>query len=559
MPAVKLPAHIPTDSTYYDLGVYTRATSTTDKDAQTWFDRGLRWLFGFNHEAAAECFETATLFDPQFGLAHWGVAFALGPNYNKPWAFFGAEELHQTVAKTRHHVLKAQECAGHASPAEKAIIDAIHYRYQADKPPADCTIWNADFADAMQKAYEQQGDDLEVAFLYADSLMNLTPWELWDIKAGEANKRARTLEAKAVLEKAVAQPGGNDHPGLLHLYVHLMEMSPTPETAMPLGNRLRGMLAPDAGHLQHMATHLDILCGDYAAASEWNTKALEADNKYCKYAGTNNFYSMYRTHNFHFLIYASMFAGQYEKAIETVDRMEATIPDEILRIKVPPMADWMEVNRTFRLHVLVRFGKWAEIKNMPLPEDQEIYCSTTAIIHYAKGIAHAATGDVDAADKERDLFREACKRVPESRLLFNNKCTVVNTIAWAMLDGEIEYRKGNYDVAYEHLRKAIDIDDNLPYAEPWGWMQPTRHAYGALLLEQGHVEEALKTYGEDLGIIKTLPRPLQHPNNVWALHGYHECLVRLGRKEEAATINSQLQPALKVADVPIKASCFCRT
>lgn len=308
----------------------------------------------------------------------------------------------------------------------------------------------------------------------------------------------------------------------------------------------------------HRTTHLDLLCGDYARAVEWNTKALAADNKYIEHAGTDNFYSLYRSHNYHFLIYAAMFSGQYKMAIETFDRMEMTIPEKFLRVEVPPMADWLESAITFRYHILVRFGRWQEIIDRPLPKDQELYSATTAIAHYAKGVAHAALGQVDRAEAEREEFKVACDRMPASRMLFNCSCKDLNAIAAAMLDGEIDYRKGSFESAFKHLRRAIELDDALPYGEPWGWMQPTRHAYGALLLEQGHVEDALEVYGADLGFDKTLPRALQHPNNLWALHGYHECLVKLGRTEEAERINKELQEKQKVADVPIKSSCFCR-
>jgi len=170
----------------------------------------------------------------------------------------------------------------------------------------------------------------------------------------------------------------------------------------------------------------------------------------------------------------------------------------------------------------------------------------------------AATGQIREAEKTRELFKWAVDRVKPSRTVFNNSVLSVLKIASAMLDGELEYRKGNFDLAFRHLRKAIELDDRMPYDEPWGWMQPTRHAYGALLLEQGHVEEAAKVYAADLGLDNSLPRALQHPNNVWALHGYHECLQRLGRHAEANIIGNQLRMAMAVADVPIHSSCFCR-
>jgi tetratricopeptide (TPR) repeat protein len=211
------------------------------------------------------------------------------------------------------------------------------------------------------------------------------------------------------------------------------------------------------------------------------------------------------------------------------------------------------------VHVLIRFGLWQEIIAEPLPADPELFCVTTALSHYAKGVALAASARVAEAEVERDRFSAAVARVPDTRYLFNNTALDILAIARAMLDGEIEYRAGNYDAAWPHLRRAIELDDTLPYDEPWGWMQPTRHAYGALLLEQGEIERARQVYAADLGLDDTLPRACRHPNNVWSLHGYHECLMRLGRIDEARRIKPQLDGALARADVAIESSCFCRT
>jgi tetratricopeptide (TPR) repeat protein len=271
-----------------------------------------------------------------------------------------------------------------------------------------------------------------------------------------------------------------------------------------------------------------------------------------------NFYTLYRSHDYHFAVYGAMFQGRSQVALEMADRLAASIPEDLLRVRVPPMADWLEGFLAMRVHVLVRFGRWQQILDLPLPADPDLYCVSTAMTHYARGVAFSATGEVDAAERERTAFRAACGRVPESRTLFNNTCRDILAVAAAMLDGELEYRRGRYDEAYAHLRRSIDLDDSLPYDEPWGWMQPTRHAYGALLLEQGHVEEAAAVYRADLGLDDTLPRALQHPDNVWSLHGYHECLVQLGRTAEAAQVAPRLAAAVAEADVPVTASCFCR-
>jgi tetratricopeptide (TPR) repeat protein len=253
-----------------------------------------------------------------------------------------------------------------------------------------------------------------------------------------------------------------------------------------------------------------------------------------------------------------MFSGQSKIALESVAQMEDSFPEKLLRVKSPPMADWLEGILSMRVHVFIRFGRWQDLLDLELPKDRELYCVTTTMIHYGKGVAFAATGKVEEAENERALFREAVKGVPPSRTIFANKCIDVLAIAGAMLDGELAYREGKFEVAFEELQRSISLDDTLPYDEPWGWMQPTRHAYGALLLEQGHVEKAAAVYSADLGIDNSLPRALQHPNNVWSLHGYHECLMKLGRTAEAKILEPQLRLAVAVADVPIQSSCFCR-
>ncbi|MFD7303775.1 tetratricopeptide repeat protein [Streptomyces pharetrae] len=543
---------------YYDLGAHTRPVTTTSAQAQLWFDRGLVWTYAFHHEEAVRCFEAAVAADPDCAMAHWGIAYALGPNYNKPWEFFDEKELTRTVERTHAAAERANEKAAGATPVERALIGALRARYPRSRPVEDCSVWNAPYADSMRAAYEQASDDLDVATLYADALMNLTPWQLWDLRTGEPAEGARTRDARAVLERALDTPGGRDHPGVLHLYIHLMEMSPTPETALPVADRLRG-LVPDAGHLQHMPSHIEVLCGDYRRVVSDNSAAIAADEKFHARAGAMNFYTLYRSHNYHFKIYGAMFLGRSQVALETADRLEASIPEELLRVQSPPMADWLEGFLAMRVHVLIRFGRWADILALPLPEDRELYSVTTAMLHYARGVALAATGRVAEAGAERELFRAALGRVPGTRTLFNNTCVDILAIASAMLDGELAYRKGDFDEAFAALKRSVALDDNLPYDEPWGWMQPTRHALGALLLEQGRVTEAEAVYRADLGLDDTLPRACRHPNNVWALHGFHECLLRQGRTAEAGIIAQQLTVATALADVPVEASCFCRT
>ncbi len=542
---------------YFDLGDYTRAVTTGSAQAGTWFTRGLLWAYGFNYEEAVRCFERAIAADQDFALAYWGLAYALGPNYNKPWEAFDEVDLSSSVSRAFAATAAAASRAAGAPAVERALVHAVAARYPVAEAAGDCSAWNVSYADAMREAYRAHPDDLDVAALFADALMNLTPWALWDQETGEPASGAATIEAKETLERALARADGKRHPGVLHMYIHLMEMSARPEDALWVGDLLRD-LVPEAGHLRHMPTHLDVLCGDYRQVVSSNTAAIAADQKFVAREGAMNMYTLYRAHNYHFKIYGAMFLGQAQTALATADLLAAAIPEELLRVDVPPMADWLEGFVPMKMHALIRFGRWQDIVDAPLPADQDLYCVTTAMMLYAKGVACAATGQIAAALGHREQFGAAAQRVPGSRTVFNNTCNDILQVASAMLDGELEYRRGNHDEAFGHLRRAIELDDGLAYDEPWAWMQPARHAYGALLLEQGRVAEAEAVYRADLGLDDTLARACQHPGNVWSLHGYHECLARQGKHELARVIEQQLKIASAHADVPIRSSCYCR-
>jgi tetratricopeptide (TPR) repeat protein len=542
---------------YFDLGSYSRPVTTSSAQAHAWFTRGLIWTYAFNHEEATACFGRAIDHDPDCALAYWGLAYALGPNYNKPWESFDPAEKSSSVGRAFAASSAAASRASGASAVERALVRALASRYPSAEPAGDLEAWNRQYADAMRDVHRAHPDDLDVAALFADALMNLTPWALWDQATGEPAAGAAAAEAKEVLERALASDGGQAHPGVLHMYIHLMEMSDRPEDALPAGELLRD-LVPDAGHLRHMPTHLDVLCGDYRRVLSSNSAAIAADQKFLAREGAMNFYTLYRAHNYHFKIYGAMFLGQARAALEAADQLAAAIPADLLRVEVPPMADWLEGFVPMRMHALIRFGRWQDIIDAPLPADPGLYCVTAAMTHYAKGVAFAATGRIEEAERQRGQFTAAAARVPESRTIFNNTCRDILAVAAAMLDGELEYRRGNHDEAFARLRRSVELDDGLAYDEPWGWMQPARHAYGALLLEQGRLDQAEAVYRADLGLDRTLARARQHPGNVWSLHGYHECLMRLGKHEQAGIIQQQLKIAGAYADVPICSSCFCR-
>ncbi|SHK66378.1 Tetratricopeptide repeat-containing protein [Shimia gijangensis] len=539
---------------YYDLGTYSRTVSTTSRKAQKWFDRGLAWTYAYNHEEAIECFRKALSADSNCAMAHWGIAYCIGPNYNKPRETFEDDEKPDCIEVARSSIDAANGLLSQVTPVERALIEALPARYPDASDVEDFSPWNDAFADAMRQVHSKFGDDLDVCALFAESIMNRTPWQLWDLPTGQPAKGADTLEAIAVLDTAFETlPGAWQHSGLLHMYIHLMEMSPHPEKALRHGDVL-STLVPDAGHLLHMPTHIDVLCGDYMNVVLRNEAAILADRKFLKLEGADNFYSVYRCHNYHFKIYGAMFLGQPTAALEAAEELVATLPSDTLR----PMADWFEGFIPVKQHILIRFGRWSEILAQELPDDESLYCVTLAMMRYARTVALANLHQIDEAQAEKSLFYGAWDNVPESRMLFNNSCRDILKVAEQMMLGELAYHIGNHEAAFDHLRKSVKIDDNMPYDEPWGWMQPTRHALGALLLEQGVLDEAEAVYRADLGLDATLSRACQHPGNVWSLHGLHECLNRRGETIEAAHIKLQLQKAAARAEVPIRASCYCR-
>lgn len=291
---------------------------------------------------------------------------------------------------------------------------------------------------------------------------------------------------------------------------------------------------------------------------EWsNEAAIGADLKYWRAHGAMNFYSLYRIHNYHFKLYGAMFLGNHVAAMEAVDGIIETVPDELVRMESPPMVNFIEGYLAMKTHALVRFGKWQELIDDPMPDDPQFYCMSAALNCYGKGVAQAALGNDLAARAALADFEKHSDSVPEERRIHVVTCQQILGVAHEVLIGEIEYHSGKHALAFKHLREAVKREDALPYDEPWGWMMPSRHALGALLLEQGQLEEAAHTYEADLGLNGTVIRSNQHPDHVWALMGLHECYQRLSRERDARSIEPRLKFALARADENIKASCFC--
>lgn len=549
---------------YYDLGTYSRKVTTTSADAQLWFDRGLNWLYGYNHQEALKCFQKVVEFDSTCVMGYWGISYSVGCNYNKPWQVFLPAMVSDSMQVARSALTSAYLHLDDVTPVEASLVKTLEKRFQKDGEHEVETLelWNTDYSDAMREVYKQFPEDWDVATLFAEALINRTPWLLWNIETGDPADGADTLEAVEVLELALNQIKDADadpHLGILHVYIHTMEMSPYPERALQVADQLRE-LVPDAGHLKHMPSHIDILCGDYYNSVIANQRAIDVDMKYLERDGYKNEYSLYRAHNIHFKMYSAMFLGQYKTSMEAVEEMASISHHDLIKIKgdMAWLTDTLEAMAAMKSHVLLRFGKWEEIIAEPLPKDKDLYLNTTAMMHYARAIAFATLGQFDESDAECESFKIAQANIPPETIFFQgNACEDIFEVAEAMMNGEVEYHKGNYDVAFNYLRQAVYLEDHLLYGEPWAWMMPTRHALGALLLEQDHIEEAASVYCADLGLDGSIPRPMQHPNNVWALQGYVTCLDRLGRTTEATMMRPMLNLALARTDIEITASCFC--
>ncbi len=530
-------SHLPQEDNpaddYYDIGSIHRPVSTDSEQAQIWFDRGLAMCFAFNHEEGVRCFQKALQADASLAMAYWGLAYALGPNINN--MEIDVQQMAQAGFALKLAALQASAC----TPVEQDLIATLAKRHPTPIPAIDQRdASNREYAAALRSLYQRYPDDAMVATLFAESLMNLQPWMHWD-KQGQPG--SETLEIVRVLESSLQR--WPDHPALCHLYIHTMEASPTPQKALPAANRLRDAM-PGAGHMVHMPTHIDVVLGDYETVIQTNLRAIEADKVFLEREGNLNFFTLYRVHNYHFVVYGAMFDGQSQVAMQAARELTAQIPEELLR----GQTDFVDAFMPMPLHVMIRFGHWQDILAEPQPQDY--LPMSQAVWHYARALAYAATDRVGEARAEQLAFLKAKAAVPETSLLFNNTSRDILGVAEAMVAGEIEYRQQNFEMAFKHLREAVALDDALNYDEPWGWMQPARHALGALLLEQGHAEQAETVYREDLR---------RRPHNPWSLQGLEDCLRCQEKIVEADEVHTRFLAATQRADIQIDRSCFCKT
>ena len=502
---------------------------TTDEPlAQTYFDQGLVLSYGFNHDEAVRSFDEAARIDPDCAMAYWGRAYALGPNMNSDVD----QERAELAAKA---IAEAMELREGATELESDLIEALAVRL--GRPVfEDREVINGAYAGAMRALWAKYPDNQEVGFLYADALVNETPWELWR-EDFEPNRN--TEEIIAVLD-AVFELNIN-HPGANHFYIHTWEASGNAQHAEAAADRL-GDLTPGLGHLVHMPSHIYVQVGRYADCVRVNEIAARLDRDYFERAGEQQGYHFYQAHNSHFGVWSALYMGDYEKALNACRVLLDDLPDQLEEL--PSSSVWVVMEQEVHL----RFGKWQAAIDFPEPSEKQPVAQ--ALWHYARAVGFANTERLTEARAELEAFETVVASIPgEEGAKFFDGVTQLMTIAREMMTGEIEYKAGNLELGLDHLRKAVAAEDELEYSEPSPWLVPTRHSLGALLLEQGYVEEAEKLYRHDLKL---------HAGNIWSLHGLTECLERLGKLDEAKLMRAQLESAREQASVDVNASCYCR-
>jgi len=513
----------------FDLGTYHRAVSTTNGEAQKAFDQGLLWSFSFNHGDAERALREAARLDDTLAMAWWGIALVNGPHINNTTV----DEAH---ARTAWEALaEARKRREGASDVEKALIDALGARY-AWPQPADRHSLDEAYAAAMADVFKRFPKDADVATLYAESLMDVRPWDQW---THEGQPQPGTAEVLAALE--TARGLDPNHPGALHLTIHALEASPQPERAREAADRLRD-LVPDAGHLRHMPAHIDVRLGRWPEAAVANEKAMAADARYNARKLDPGFWGMYMAHNEHFLAYTAMMEGRRQAALDHTAAVVTMFPPEFVKEN----AVFADAFMTVHLEALKRFGEWqAILDDKPVVEGLPV---STAYGHFARAVALAALDRGAEAETEAAAFRAALPAVPKDAQWGSNTAAGVLAVGVPYVEGEIAYRKGRKEEAIAKLREAVVLEDALKYDEPPPWTVPSRHALGAVLIASRRYADAEAVYAADL---------LRYPENGWSLRGLAQAYEAQGKATEAAAVKARLQKAWARADVTVDSSCLC--
>ena len=510
------------------LSELTHPIATTNPEAQKYFDMGLRLSFAFNKEEAERAFRKAAELDPKAAMAQWGVAYALGPDINTPRDPGRDKGGAEAIAKARSLAASAPE-------AERDYIEAMAVRYSTD-PKADLRKLDEAYRAAMKKVVAKYPDDLDAATIYAESIMDLSPWKFW---GPDGKPAADTPEILEVLESVLRRDPG--HIGANHLYIHAVEASPDPERALPSAQRLE-TAAPAAGHLVHMPGHIYLRTGDFVRTVTMNEKAVAADDAFFKDFGKSAMYPiMYATHNSHFVWYGGMQAGMKDKAVAAADRvfaeMTASTPPGALD---PVMGPFLEMYGVAPIAARWRFGMWDEILKLPAPDKR--FLIDTAVWHAARGAAQAAKKNRAGALEEQKAFRALQEKIPATWAHAFSPAQDWLAVAGHVLNARILEAVSDHDGAIASWNAAVQAQDNLPYNEPPEWWYPVRESHGGALLRSGRAAEAEKVFRADLE---------KHPRNARSLFGLWKSLEAQKKTADAALVKRQFEAAWKDATVTL--------
>ena len=500
------------------LGDLHHPVSTKNAEAQEFFDQGLRLIYAFNHDEAARSFQKAAELDPKLAMAYWGIAEAVGPNYNDPASEDRFKQAHEAIQK-------AVDMSGHASDAERGYISAMAKRFPAD-PKSDLRKAAEDYRDAMRDVVKNNPDDLDAATLFAEAGMNLHPWGLWH---SDGTPEEGTQEIVATLELVMKRDP--NHLGALHYYIHTVEASNSPERALAAANRLAA-LAPGAGHIVHMPAHVYIRTGDYAAAVKTNEEAAAVDRAYIKSSGVQGIYPMmYYSHNLHFIAMCSAMVGDYAEAYKAAEMLAAHVGPSVKNM--PPLEGFM----TIPMAVNVRFHKWDAILSMKEPNAE--MKTTVGFWHFARGMALAGKGKISEAEAEYKIVAEAEKATPADAIFqmpINNKTKDILKIAENVLGAQVALARKDNAAAVALLRDAVAVQDTLKYDEPQDWFFPVRESLGGVLLMSGDAKGAEQVFRDDLA------RNLRNPRS---LFGLHRALKVQERNSDAWFVEQEFRKAWK--------------
>jgi len=496
--------------------------STKSDEAQKFFDQGLTFVYAFNHDEAIRSFKRAAELDPASPMPLWGIALALGPNINLDVA----PDREKAAYDAAQQALKL---AAAAPPAERAYVAAVAKRYSND-PKADLKALAAQYRDAMKDVTRAFPDDLDAAVLYAESIMDLRPWQLWSVDGTPADG---TLELVSVLESVLARDP--KHIGANHYYIHAVEASISPERALDAAGRLPG-LAPAAGHLVHMPSHVYMRTGDYAGAVKANEAAVDVDRKYIEATHPSGVYpEMYYNHNLDFLASAAMMTGEFAKAGKAADEVVA---NALAGVNEMPMLEPFAAKKMF---VLLRFAKWDDMLQVPAPDPK--LKLLTAVWHFGRGVAQAKKGNAAAADQERTAYNAAKREVPAAAEWGYNKASAIFAVADAVLDARIWLAKKDLEQSITAWKRAVAAQDRLSYDEPADWFYPVRESLAAALLYAHRLDETDRVMREEL----------EHdPENPRILFLQYQFLTIVDDKDIALVMRRRFSDAWENSDVELK-------